>query len=113
MLTRSQADIQEIDRLKSLYRAAISRKFSAPGAQDSGPDTEDQKRTQKALKAIELENQAFVERLRRRLVELGVGKEDIQQAAISAAIVPHGARKKLAKARTAILVVHGIGEQNP
>ncbi|MGH9635733.1 MAG: hypothetical protein ACRD72_12950 [Candidatus Angelobacter sp.] len=113
MLTKSQADIQEIDRLKSLYRAAISRKFSGPGAQDSGPDTEDQKRTQKALKAIELENQAFVERLRRRLVELGVGKEDIQQAAISAAIVPHGARKKLAKARTAILVVHGIGEQNP
>jgi hypothetical protein len=27
--------------------------------------------------------------------------------------VPHGARKKLAKARTAILLVHGIGEQNP
>ena len=76
MSTQSQADIQEIVRLKSLYYAAINRKFLGPETQDAPTDNEGQKRAKKALrmahKATEPENQAFVERLRRRMVELGV-----------------------------------------
>ena len=113
MRTTSQADTNEIARLKSLYYAASNRKFPRPESQDLGADSEDEKRAAKAFKAIEDENKAFVERLRRRMDELGVGKDEINEAARSAAVVPPGVRKRLTKARTAILVVHGIGEQNP
>jgi hypothetical protein len=117
MSTQSQADTQEIARLKSLYQAAINRKFLGPETQDAPTDNEGQKRAKKALRrahqATQLENQAFVERLRRRMVELGIGKEEINGAANAVPAVPFISNKKLAKARTAILVVHGIGEQNP
>jgi len=117
MSTQSQADTQEIARLKSLYQAAINRKFLGPETQDAPTDNEGQKRAKKALRrahqATQLENQAFVERLRRRMVELGIGKEEINAAASAVPAVPFISNNKLAKARTAILVVHGIGEQNP
>jgi hypothetical protein len=117
MSTQSQADTQEIARLKSLYQAAINRKFLGPETQDAPTDNEGQKRAKKALRrahqATQLENQAFVERLRRRMVELGIGKEEINAAANAVPAVPFISNNKLAKARTAILVVHGIGEQNP
>ncbi len=117
MSTQSQADTQEIARLKSLYHAAINRKFLGPETQDAPADNAGQKRAKKTLRmahqATQLENQAFVERLRRRMVELGIRKEEISAAATAAPAVPFISNKKLAKARTAILVVHGIGEQNP
>jgi len=81
MRTTSQADTHEIARLKSLYYAASNRKFPRPESQDLGADSEDEKRAAKAFKAIEDENKAFVERLRRRMDELGVGKDEINEAA--------------------------------
>jgi hypothetical protein len=59
------------------------------------------------------ENDAFAERLRNRLMELGVSKDDIEKAKTQAPPAVPETSRQLAKQRTAILVVHGIGEQNP
>src|SRR5206468_8529131 len=59
------------------------------------------------------ENEAFKERLRARLKDLGIGKDEIDRPDAGVALMAPTLSKKLAKARTGILVVHGIGEQNP
>lgn len=50
MRTKSQAEIGEIARLKSLYHDAVNRKFDSPDAQDSPNDNETQKRAKKAIR---------------------------------------------------------------
>ncbi|HEV7553729.1 MAG TPA: hypothetical protein VGP65_18750 [Candidatus Angelobacter sp.] len=117
MRTISPDDTQEIARLKALYHSAINRKFQGPETQgetsDSGIEERAKRAARMAQQAKDRENQAFLERLRARLTALGVSKDELEKAAAGVAVTSLTLRKRLAKARTAILVVHGIGEQNP
>src|ERR1700724_1028426 len=117
MRTTSPDDTQEIARLKALYHSAIHRKFQGPETQDETSDSESEERAKKAARmahqAKDRENQAFLERLRARLTAVGVRKDEIEKAAAGVAVVSLTSGNRLAKARPAILVVHGIGEQKP
>jgi hypothetical protein len=118
MATKYVADstekAQEISRLKYHYYTASNRKYHTPEHHDALADHKSAKDAPaSANQAAQRENQAFIERLRDRMTELGVGKEEIKQAENTAPAMPYGMSKQLAKGRTAILVIHGIGEQNP
>lgn len=110
--------VNSIDLLKSQYAAALLKQqaqFSAqPGAQFVTPSDADIKRRDAERK----ENSFYLERLRFRMKDSGVASGDIKEieadpkAALSQTPVPLSHRI-LQHARTAILVIHGIGEQNP
>ena len=118
MATKYVADsiekAQEISRLKYHYYTASNRKYHAIEPHDAAAGQKSAQVTPaSANQASQRENQAFIERLRDRMTELGLGKEEIKQAENTAPAMPHGMSKQFAKGRTAILVIHGIGEQNP
>lgn len=106
---------QEIARLKQQYWMALNRRYETHITET---DSLENKRIKLRNQAKELENKAFQDRLRERLAGLGVKKEDLgkigeelnkaQERMLRAPAV-----KRLAKRRTAMLVIHGIGEQNP
>ena len=115
--TPETGQASEIARLKALYRIANARKYLGPETQDAASDNEEQKRAKAALRLIHqanrFENEAFKKRLQARLKDIGISKDEIDRADGGVALMAPALSKKLAKARTAILVVHGIGEQNP
>src|SRR5438128_5120565 len=89
---------EELERLKLRFRDAIARKFSA--------DDFDELR----------EHQFFLERLQFRLQELGLTPEKINHLAKPETInleAQASAPSVLSHKRSAILVIHGIGQQNP
>lgn len=107
-----------VDRLKLQYAAALlehqTKRSAAAGAQFSAMSGADQQRNQ----AEQKEGELFLQRLRFRLKNSGVNSETIRQiedepeATIQKDTVPL-AQRVLQRARTAILVIHGIGEQRP
>jgi hypothetical protein len=110
--------VNSVDLLKSQYAAALLKQQAQPvaplGAQFVTPSEADIKRGDAERK----ENNFYLERLRFRMKDSGVASGDIKQieadpkAALSQTPVPLSHRI-LQHARTAILVIHGIGEQNP
>lgn len=107
---------QEIARLKQQYWTALNRRYET---QITETDSLQNKRIKLRNQARERENTAFQERLRDRLASLGVKKEDLGKIgeelnkAQQEPMFRAPAVKRLAQRRTAMLVIHGIGEQNP
>lgn len=104
----------DISWLKYQYWQAVHRKYDTTISDDIRGD---EKRHKILEQARERENKAFVKRLRERLRDLGVSKaglEQLEQPQLSAvAGLAPTADRLLSKPNTAILVIHGIGEQNP
>ena len=106
---------QAIARLKYQYWQALRREYDT---QVTTADTADDKRRKLIEQAKERENREFIDRLRRRLRDSGVSKEELRQVeqqpekALLTVTAPPSPRL-LKNSRTAILVIHGIGEQNP
>jgi len=101
-------------RYASAFRkhSAISAAEAAAAEQPLPIDQAEQKR--RAAEKRELE--FFLERMRARLAESGVSASDVKNLEAQPegfAAVAEGSRSILKSARTAMLVIHGIGEQNP
>ena len=114
---------QEIARLKYQYRRAMNRQYET---QIAPIDSLEQKRVKLANVAKKRENQAFLNRLLDRLKALGVTRKDLEReeqevAAAEQRLVTASEEralgaslaKRFAHRRTALLIIHGIGEQNP
>jgi hypothetical protein len=108
--TVSQPD--DIARLQYLYREAINRTYEEPATHTVTAGSEAQPRARSGdVPARQRENNAFLERLRDRLRRAGMSGAQIDQLATAEMKAP--AQRFLSKRTTAILVIHGIGEQNP
>ena len=127
-MPKAQESANNVDLLKSQYAAALLKHetqqvappskgrgpFAAPTAQFTAASPGDSMRREAERK----ESEFYLERLRFRLKDSGVASGDLKQiesdpkAALGQNPTPL-AHRILQHARTAILVIHGIGEQNP
>lgn len=110
-----QATVQTLQTLKAQYASAF-RKYSA--AQPSAFKASDDEAEAKLRAAEKREREFFLQRLRVRLKDAGVSRGEIaalekQPEAVLPAAAAAPARSILKYARTAMLVIHGIGEQDP
>jgi len=99
---KNESHQQEIDALKAQYAVAIHKHSDGSG---------------KVSPADRRELEFFLQRLRFRLKDLGVSRQEIkavetQPEALNISAVAT-ARPVLKWARTAMLIIHGIGQQNP
>lgn len=99
---------QEIARLKYQYWRALNRKYDTQSAEG---DTPDQERAKKLNQAKERENKAAITRLKDRLRDKGLSRDEVEQLASGRNV--QAQEGFLSKRNTAILVIHGIGEQKP
>src|SRR5438067_1777177 len=118
MGNRHPANENSTDILKSQYAATLLRRaaphLGTPTTARFGAAPEDARQRD----AEEHETELYLECLRFRLKDSGVSSGQIQEieknpeGVLSRSEAPLG-RRILQSARTAILVIHGIGEQNP
>jgi hypothetical protein len=100
---QSADEAAQVELLKAQYTAAV-RATQEPGFAKRSPSDRQ-------------EHKFFLERLQFRLKNLGLSKQEIanlgKQPEMAVKSVLAGPEAVLQYARTAILVIHGIGEQNP
>src|SRR5579863_3276715 len=112
-MANSQPPAENVELLKSLYAAALHKYTTQTAEFVAAPQDELNRR-----KAEQQENKLYLDRLRLRLKDAGVSSGQIaavEQAPVSALQQTEAAlpQRVLQRAKTAILIMHGIGEQSP
>lgn len=114
--------VSNVDLLKSEYAAALLKQAQHVSTQQAPPfvvtsEADAERRAAERREAERKENELYLERLRFRMRNSGVTSENIERIEKNpndfVLLEPGLGRRILQQARTAILVIHGIGEQNP